>query len=179
MATNFSIVIPSKRPAGAVYRSLNGIVNTFRPFFCRNVNTPASSIVLAQGAMNAHSAYLQLLSNRGRAITSPVHFSHGLDRHSWLPTFVQALHFSRFDTSLLTFQNELTLHLGNHTEHGYKKRPRWVAMRDFGSVSDYEDALKKGMNATAYRSYKSQISACRDDWQKCADNEQLVDNYRG
>jgi hypothetical protein len=51
-------------------------------------------------------------------------------------------------------------------------------MRDFGSVSDYDDAQKKGMNATAYRSYKSQISACRDDWQKCTDNEQLVNNYR-
>jgi hypothetical protein len=52
-------------------------------------------------------------------------------------------------------------------------------VHDFGSYDDYKAAISKGMNAEQYKQYNAQKSACRDDWRRCADNAQLVNDWSG
>jgi hypothetical protein len=50
-------------------------------------------------------------------------------------------------------------------------------VRDFGSLNDYKEAFEKKMTVAQFRGHKQQVSACKTDWRKCLDNEQLVNNY--
>lgn len=49
--------------------------------------------------------------------------------------------------------------------------------RKFENFEDYKTAYDKHMNPSQYAAYKQQIGACRQDWSKCLDNDQLVNNY--
>jgi hypothetical protein len=61
---------------------------------------------MAQGAMDAHSANLQLLSNGCRAIACAVHLSDLINGNSRLPSLVHALRFRDLDTGLLPLQSK-------------------------------------------------------------------------
>jgi hypothetical protein len=50
-------------------------------------------------------------------------------------------------------------------------------VREFGSYNDYKSAVEKGMNAADYSKYKAQKEACKKNWNSCADNEQLVNEW--
>jgi len=59
-------------------------------------------------------------------------------------------------------------------EQGVSIDTVFKGINDYGSLEDYKDAKSQSLTPQQYK----QKTVCRSDWNKCANNEQLVNNYK-